>query len=94
MSERIERSERKYRSRSERSEKSQKSQRKDTSQKSEENKFIIPDSMKMENIPKENLSPFEEGTDFVILMQKLKQILLNKDTDWTFHLAVINYSCN
>ena len=91
MSEKIERSERKYRSRSERSEKSQKSQRKEYSQKSEENKFIIPESMKMENIPKENLSAFEEGTDFVILMQKMKQILLNKDTDWTFHLAVVNY---
>ena len=89
MSERKERSEKKYRS--ERSEKSQKSQRKDYSQKKEEIKFIIPESMKMENIPKENLSAFEEGTDFVFLMQKLKQILLNKDSDWTLHLAVINY---
>jgi len=91
MSERIERSERKHRSRSERSDKSQKSQKKDSTQKSEENKFTIPEEMKMENIPKENLSPFEEGTDFVVLMQKMKQILQNKDTDWTFHLAVINY---
>ena len=47
--------------------------------------------MKIENIPKEELSAFEEGTDFVFLMQKLKQIILNKDTDWTYHLAVINY---
>ena len=91
MSEKIERTEKK--SRYDRSEKSQKSQRKDLSQKKEDllNKFIIPDSMKLENIPKEDLSPFEEGTDFILLMQKLKQIILNKDTDWTFHLAVINY---
>ena len=93
MSEKVERTEKK--NRFERSEKSQKSQRKDYSQKKEkedrENKFIIPDSMKVENIPKEELSAFEEGTDFILLMQKLKQIILNKDMDWTFHLAVINY---
>ena len=91
MSERIERTEKK--SRYDRSEKSQRSQKKEFSQKKEDllNKFIIPDSMKLENIPKEDLSPFEEGTDFILLMQKLKQIILNKDTDWTFHLAVINY---
>ena len=88
----MEKSEKKYRNeRSEKSQKSQRSQRKDYSQKKEEIKFIIPDSMKMENIPKEELSAFEEGTDFVFLMQKLKQIILNKDTDWTYHLAVINY---
>ena len=33
----------------------------------------------------------KKGTDFIVLMQKMKQILQNKDTDWTFHLAVINY---
>ena len=88
----MEKSEKKYRNeRSEKSQKSQRSQRKDYSQKKEEIKFIIPDSMKIENIPKEELSAFEEGTDFVFLMQKLKQIILNKDTDWTYHLAVINY---
>ena len=89
MSEKQERSEK--RSGGGRSEKSQRSQRKDYSQKKEEQKFIIPDSMKMENMPKEDLSAFEEGTDFIFLMQKLKQIILNKETDWTFHLAVINY---
>ena len=89
MSEKLERSEK--RGSRERSEKSQKSQKKDYSQKKEEIKFIIPDSMKMENIPKDDLSAFEEGTDFIFLLQKLKQIILNKETDWTFHLAVINY---
>ena len=89
MSEKPERSEK--RGSREKSEKSQKSQKKDYSQKKEEIKFIIPDSMKMENIPKDDLSAFEEGTDFIFLLQKLKQIILNKETDWTFHLAVINY---
>ena len=89
MSEKLERLEK--RGSRERSEKSQKSQKKDYSQKKEEIKFIIPDSMKMENIPKDDLSAFEEGTDFIFLLQKLKQIILNKETDWTFHLAVINY---
>ena len=87
--EKTEKSEKKYRG--DKSEKSQKSQKKDGSQKKEENKFIIPDSMKSPNILKENLPPFEEGTDFITLMQKLKQIITNKDIDWTYHLAVINY---
>ena len=69
----MEKSEKKYRNeRSEKSQKSQRSQRKDYSQKKEEIKFIIPDSMKIENIPKEELSAFEEGTDFVFLMQKYR----------------------
>ena len=47
--------------------------------------------MKQENILNENLSPFEEGTDFISLMQNLKGKLLNKNEDWTLHLAVVNY---
>ena len=90
--ERVEKSEKKNKiEKSEKSLKSQKSLKKDNSQKREENKFIIPESMKSPNIPKENLPPFEEDTDFVNLMQNLKQIINNKDVDWTFHLAVINY---
>ena len=85
--ERLEKSEKKFRS--ERSEKSQKSQKKE--KESSINKFIIPDSMKQENILNENLSPFEEGTDFISLMQHLKGKLLNKNEDWTLHLAVVNY---
>ena len=87
--ERIEKSDRKLRS--EKSEKSQKSQKKDGSQKKEENNFIIPESMKCPNILKDNLLPFDDNTDFVVLMQNLKKIILNKDKDWTYHLAVINY---
>ena len=87
--ERIEKSERK--NKSEKSEKSQKSHKMDISKKNEDNKFIIFESMKSPNILKENLPPFEDNTDFIILMQNLKQIILNKDLDWTYHLAVINY---
>ena len=90
--EKIEKSERKNKlEKSEKSQKSQKSYRKDISQKKEENKFIILESMKSPNILKENLPPFDDNTDFIILMQNLKQIILNKDLDWTYHLAVINY---
>lgn len=93
--ERVEKSERKNRlEKSEKSQKtlkSQKSLKKDNSQKNEENKFIIPELMKSPNILKENLTPFEDDTDFIILMQKLKQIISNKNIDWTFHLVVINY---
>jgi len=91
--ERVEKSERKTRTeKSEKSQKSQKSQKKENSQKYiDNNKFIIPESMKSPNILNADLSPFEEDTDFIMLMQKLKQILLNKDIDWTYHLATINY---
>ena len=93
--EKIEKSERKNKleksEKSQKSQKSQKSNRKEISPKNEDNKFIILESMKSPNILKENLPPFEDNTDFIILMQNLKQIILNKDLDWTYHLAVINY---
>ena len=73
------------------SQKSQKSLKKENSEKKEENKFKIPDFMKVPNIPKEKLPPFEDDTDFITLMQKIKQTINNKDIDWTFHLAVVNY---
>ena len=90
--ERLEKSEKRNKSeKSLKSQKSQKSLKKDNSDKKDENKFIVPDFMKSPNILKENLPPFEEDTDFITLMQKLKQTINNKDIDWTFHLAVINY---
>ena len=90
--ERVEKSDRKNKSeKSEKNQKSQKSQKKEISQKKEENKFVIPELMKSPNILKENLPPFEEDVDFIILMQNLKQLINKKDIDWTFHLAVINY---
>lgn len=73
------------------SQKSQKSLKKENSEKNEDNKFKIPDFMKTPNILKENLPPFEDDTDFITLMQKLKQTINNKDIDWTYHLGVVNY---
>ena len=90
--ERVEKSDRKNKSeKSEKNQKSQKSQKKELSHKKEENKFVIPELMKSPNILKENLPPFEEDTDFIILMQNLKQLINKKEIDWTFHLAVVNY---
>ena len=90
--ERLEKSEKRNKSeKSLKSQKSQKSLKKDNSDKKDENKFIVPDFMKSPNILKENLPPFEGDTDFITLMQKLKQTINNKDIDWTFHLAVVNY---
>lgn len=74
------------------SEKLEKSLKKDPSSlKDNQIEFTIEDSMKQPNISKDNLLPFTEETDFVLLMQKLKQILINKETDWTNHLSAINY---
>ena len=53
--------------------------------------FIIPEEMKNINLSKESLMPMEQGTDFISLMQKFKEILNNKDSDWTLKIAVINY---
>ncbi len=87
--ERVEKSEKK--NRSEKSLKSLKSSKKENSEKNNENIFIIPESMKSPNILKENLPPFEDNTDYIILIQKLKKIINNKNEDWTLHLAVVNY---
>ena len=90
--ERIEKSERKNKSeKTEKSQRSQKSQKKEIPEKNEENKFVIPDLMKSPNILKEDLPPFEQDTDFIALMQNLKQLINRKDIDWTYHLAVVNY---
>ena len=57
----------------------------------EEPKFQIEETMKTSNIPLKDLSTFDPSTDFITLIQNLKQIITNKDYDWTYHLAVINY---
>lgn len=53
--------------------------------------FIIPEEMKNINLSHESLKPLEPEIDIVSMMQKFKDILNNKDTDWTFQIAVINY---
>jgi hypothetical protein len=53
--------------------------------------FIIPEEMKNINLPHESLKPLEPEIDIVSMMQKFKDILSNKDSDWTFQISVINY---
>ena len=53
--------------------------------------FIIPEEMKNINLPHESLKPLEPEIDIVSMMQKFKDILNNKDSDWTFQISVINY---
>ena len=53
--------------------------------------FIIPEEMKNINLSHESLKPLEPEIDIVSMMQKFKDILNNKDTDWTFQISVINY---
>ena len=53
--------------------------------------FIIPEEMKNINLPYESLQPLEPETDIVSMIQKFKDILNNKDSDWTLQISVINY---
>jgi hypothetical protein len=53
--------------------------------------FIIPEEMKNINLPHESLKPLEPEIDIVSMMQKFKDILSNKDSDWTYQISVINY---
>lgn len=53
--------------------------------------FPIQEEMKNPNILNESLKPMEEQTDYISLMQKLKEILNNKNSDWTLQVLVINY---
>lgn len=53
--------------------------------------FIIPEEMKNINLPHESLKPLEPEIDIVSMMQKFKDILSNKDSDWTLQISVINY---
>ncbi len=53
--------------------------------------FIIPEEMKNINLSHESLKPLEPEIDIVSMMQKFKDILNNKDSDWTLQISVINY---
>ena len=54
-------------------------------------KFDILEEMKNINLPCESLKPIEPETDYISMMQKFKDILNNKDSDWTLQIGVINY---
>jgi len=54
-------------------------------------KFIILEEMKNINLPYDSLKPIEEIIDTVCMFQKLKEILNDKNSDWTNQIGVINY---
>ena len=53
--------------------------------------FVMDEEMKNINLQSENLKPIEPETDFISMMQKFKDILNNKESDWTLKISVINY---
>lgn len=53
--------------------------------------FIIFEEMKKNNIPYESLIPLEPAIDTVSMFQKFKEILNDKNSDWTQQIGVINY---
>lgn len=59
--------------------------------KSKKVEFIIKEEMKNINLSNESLKPLAPNTDFISLMQKLKEILNNKNSDWTLQISAINY---
>ena len=63
----------------------------DNSKKAQISDFLMEEEMKSINLPNESLKPFEPETDFVSMMQKFKDILNNKDSDWTLQISIINY---
>lgn len=63
----------------------------DNSKKENIIEFFIEDEMKNINLSNESLKPIEPEMDFVSMMQKLKEILNNKNSDWTLQISVINY---
>ena len=64
---------------------------KENSKKSSLSQFTILEEMKNINIPYESLKPLEPEIDTVSMFQKLKEILKQKNSDWTLQIGVINY---
>ena len=53
--------------------------------------FLMEEEMKNINLSYELLKPLPSECDFVSMMQKFKDILQNKNSDWTLQISVINY---
>ena len=53
--------------------------------------FLMEEEMKNRNLSYELLKPLPSECDFVSMMQKFKDILQNKNSDWTLQISVINY---
>ena len=64
---------------------------KEKSKKVSESQFTILEEMKNINIPYDNLKPLEPEIDTISMFQKLRQILYDKNSDWTLQIGVINY---
>ena len=63
----------------------------ENSKKASSSNFDILEEMKNINLPNESLKPLEPEIDYISMMQKFKDILNNKDSDWTLQIGVINY---
>ena len=63
----------------------------DNSKKETLSRFEISEEMKRINLPNESLKPIEPETDYFSMVQTFKEILNNKNSDWTLQIAVINY---
>ena len=64
---------------------------KEKSKKVSKSNFTILEEMKNINISNESLKPIEKEIDIVSMFQKLKEILNEKNSDWTLQIGVINY---
>ena len=64
---------------------------KEKSKKVSDSQFTILEEMKNINIPYDNLKPLEPEIDTISMFQKLRQILYDKNSDWTLQIGVINY---
>ena len=64
---------------------------KEKSKKISQSQFTILEEMKNINIAYDSLKPLEPEIDIVSMFQKLKEILSEKNSDWTLQIGVINY---
>lgn len=53
--------------------------------------FIIQEEMKKINISNDALKPIEPQIDIISMFQKFKEIMNNKESDWTLQVGMINY---
>ena len=64
---------------------------KEKSKKISKSQFNILEEMKNINISYESLKPLEPEIDTISMFQKFKEILSEKNSDWTLYIGVINY---
>ena len=64
---------------------------KEKSKKISNSQFTILEEMKNINISYESLKPLEPEIDTISMFQKFKEILCEKNSDWTLYIGTINY---